>query len=85
MGVCVSVILSASPFETSRQVVRTKSAASTPIVMCTVSNSLWVFYGLVDFDLFVVVPNVLCVALGAVQVVLYLSTSPEAIRSGNAS
>lgn len=80
VGICVSVILYASPFETIKQVVRTKSAASIPAVMCsvgTVSNSLWVIYGLVDFDLFVVVPNVLCVALGVVQIVLYLVYRPR--------
>lgn len=80
VGVGVSVVLYASPFETIKQVVHTKSAATIPIVMCvvgSVSNSLWVVYGIVDTDLFVIVPNVICVALGLVQVVLYFVFLPR--------
>lgn len=79
VGVCVSLILNASPFESIRHVVKVKSASSIPILLClagAVSNTIWVVYGLVVDDLVVAVPNAVCVVFGVVQITLYVMYNP---------
>ncbi|KAL3664326.1 hypothetical protein V7S43_010651 [Phytophthora oleae] len=49
-----------SPLATIRKVVTTKSTASMPFTMCL----MWIVYGLVISDMFVLIPN-------AIQLVLY--------------
>jgi solute carrier family 50 protein (sugar transporter) len=74
-----SCLLYTSPFETIARVLRTKSAASIPIALCLasiVSNSLWVIYGFVIHDMFMVGLSVVCVALPVIQVVLYIVYRP---------
>lgn len=80
IGIGVVVVLYASPFETLRLVLRTKNASSMPILMCiagTISNGLWTIYGFLVSDMLVAVPNVVCVAFGLVQVVLYAFYRPR--------
>ncbi|KAG3118120.1 hypothetical protein PI125_g3150 [Phytophthora idaei] len=63
-----------SPFEKIKVVIETKSSAAIPVLLCGiifVNSSLWLVNGIVDDDLFIVVPNVVGVTLTAVQLTLY--------------
>lgn len=74
-----SVALYTSPFETIARVIKTKSAASIPVLMCAcgcVSNSLWILYGLLQHDAFVWGLGVFCTAFALLQVVLYFVFHP---------
>ncbi|TYZ66503.1 hypothetical protein PybrP1_008840 [[Pythium] brassicae (nom. inval.)] len=69
-----TIVLYTSPFETIARVIKTKSAASIPVLMCacaSLSNTLWITYGLLEHDAFVWGLGVFCVAFALVQVVLY--------------
>lgn len=69
-----------SPFATIRKVLREKSAASIPIELCaasTVCNGFWTAYGFVMDDLFLIVPNAVCVAVGVAQIMLYAKYPPD--------
>uniref|UniRef100_H3GDC8 Sugar transporter SWEET1 n=1 Tax=Phytophthora ramorum TaxID=164328 RepID=H3GDC8_PHYRM len=73
VAVAINVCLYASPLQTMTLVLRTKSAASLPATMCCVNlvnGSLWVLYGILADDMFVLSPNALGVALSVVQVAL---------------
>lgn len=79
IAVTVCMLLFASPLATLRRVIQTKSAASIPIHMCLVgfvSNSLWVTYGGMINDMFMCLSNVVCVAFGFVQIVVYFMYRP---------
>lgn len=81
----VSVMLYASPFATLAHVIKTKSVATIPIAMVVVgagSNSLWVIYGFLDSDMIVVVPNVICVLFGFVQMAVYATYSSNKSSAG---
>ncbi|KAF1322936.1 hypothetical protein FI667_g11021, partial [Globisporangium splendens] len=76
----ISVLLYASPFATLARVIKTKSVATIPIAMVvvgTISNSLWVIYGLYISDMIIVVPNVICVTFGCVQIIVYAIYRPK--------
>lgn len=78
-AVGVNISLYASPFETIRQVLNTKSAATLPIAMCSVAAvncSLWLICSIVDNDMFILTPNVIGVTLSAIQVTLYVMHTP---------
>lgn len=80
IGVCVSLVLNASPFESIKHVVKVKSASSIPILFClagVVSNTIWVVYGLVVDDLVIAVLNAICAVFGVVQVALYAIYNPR--------
>lgn len=80
VAVCVSLVLNASPFETIKKVIETKSASSIPILLCSAavtSNTIWVVYGFVVDDLIVAIPNAICAAFGVVQVGLYVVYKPN--------
>lgn len=80
VGDVVSLILYTSPFETMVTVVRTKNAISIPIYLVvagTISNALWVAYAAVIGDMFVLVINVICVAVGSSQTILYMVYHPK--------
>ncbi|KAG7396547.1 hypothetical protein PHYBOEH_002159 [Phytophthora boehmeriae] len=73
---CISgnICLYASPLDTMKRVVQTKSAASLPISLCTVNllnGLLWVAFGLTEGDYFVLTPNAIGSVLSTVQVALY--------------
>lgn len=77
-----SVALYTSPFETIARVLKTKSGASIPVLMCMcgcVSNSLWVVYGLIQNDMFVFGLGVFCAVFALVQVVLYFVYNPNRV------
>ncbi|EGZ22862.1 hypothetical protein PHYSODRAFT_554501 [Phytophthora sojae] len=68
-----------SPFEKLKLVIRTKSSAAIPVLLCSimfVNSSLWLVNGIVDDDLFIVVPNVVGVLLTAIQLTLYFVYRP---------
>lgn len=77
----------ASPLATLRRVVQTQNAASIPIGMVvagTICNSLWTLYGLAKSDMFLFVPNAVCVCLGVVQILLYAKYNPNRRTAGTA-
>lgn len=68
-----------SPLEKVKQVLVTKSAASIPVLMSITicaNCALWFVTGIVDYDLFILVPNAIGTALSASQVVLYVVYRP---------
>ncbi|KAG2760413.1 hypothetical protein JG687_00012643 [Phytophthora cactorum] len=76
--ICISVniCLYASPLDTMKRVVQTKSAASLPISLCTVNlmnGLLWVAFGITEGDYFVLTPNAIGSVLSAAQVALYFT------------
>lgn len=80
--VCVlsSIALFSSPLMTVRKVVQTKNADSIPIALVTVgfiSNTLWTLYGMAADEVFVWAPNVVCVLMGLVQILLYVKYNPN--------
>lgn len=79
LAVTVNIILFASPFESVVHIVRTKNASSLPITLCFVAMincTLWVLYGIVDNDMFVLTPNALGLVFSIVQVGLYVKYRP---------
>lgn len=80
VAVIINVALYASPLQTMKLVLQTKSAASLPVTMCfvnLVNGSLWVLYGILANDMFVLTPNALGVVLSVVQVVLCIKFRPN--------
>lgn len=75
-----SVAQFGSPLATVKRVVETKSSASLPFAMClmnVINGSLWVAYSSVDWNAFVLAPNVFSVALGIAQVTLWVVYRPS--------
>ncbi|KAG6620745.1 MtN3-like protein [Phytophthora cinnamomi] len=73
VAVGINVALYASPLQTMKLVLRTKSAASLPATMCCMNllnGSLWMLYGILANDMFVLTPNAMGVVLSVVQVAL---------------
>ncbi|ETP04744.1 hypothetical protein F441_18538 [Phytophthora nicotianae CJ01A1] len=69
-----------SPFEKIRLVIETKSSAAIPVFLCAlnlINSGLWVVNGVVDNDLFIIVPNAVGVALSGIQVILYYNYRPN--------
>lgn len=86
IGVCASFILYLSPFESIMQVLTTKSGESIPINMCaagTVSNAIWVAYAALTLDMFMLIPNAICMVLAAIQVTLYWVFRPKRYSSSS--
>ncbi|KAL3658998.1 hypothetical protein V7S43_015883 [Phytophthora oleae] len=78
-----------SPFEKIKLVIETKSSAAIPVLLCAiifVNSSLWIVNGIINDDLFIVVPNVVGVMLTAIQLTLYYIYRPgRHISSGGTS
>ncbi|KAG6579783.1 MtN3-like protein [Phytophthora cinnamomi] len=73
IAVLINVAVYASPLQTMKLVLQTKSTASLPVTMCCVNlvnGSLWVLYGILADDMFVLTPNAMGVVLSVIQVVL---------------
>lgn len=77
------VVQFASPLATLLKVIRTKSNASLPLMMCImnfVNTSLWLSWAAAKSNMFVFAPNVAGVALGISQVTLwYVYRAPKAV------
>lgn len=74
VAIASSLALYASPLAAIKLVLQTRSSASLPFAMIlagTINNLLWVVYGFLVFDLFLIVPSSVNGALGLVQVALY--------------
>ncbi|OWZ08089.1 hypothetical protein PHMEG_00019422 [Phytophthora megakarya] len=74
LAVASSLVLYASPLAAIKVVLQTRSSASLPFAMIlagAINNLLWVVYGFLVFDLFLIVPSSVNAALGLVQVALY--------------
>lgn len=79
LAVSANIALFASPFETVATIVRTKNASSLPIALCFVAMincALWVLYGIIGDDMFVLTPNALGFVFSVVQVSLYVKYRP---------
>jgi solute carrier family 50 protein (sugar transporter) len=75
-----TLALFVSPFEKVKLVIQTKSAAAIPVLLCSiifVNSGLWLLNGIVDDDLFIVVPNIVGVLLSASQLTLYFIYRPS--------
>lgn len=75
-----SVAQFGSPLATVKRVVETKSSASLPFTMClmnVINGGLWVAYSSVDWNAFVLAPNIFSVALGITQVALWGAYRPS--------
>ncbi|CAH0480555.1 unnamed protein product [Peronospora belbahrii] len=82
-----SLALYASPLAAVKIVLQTRSSASLPFGMIlagTINNLLWVGYGVLVYDLFVIVPTSVNAALGLVQVALYGVYYPSHSKAGGA-
>lgn len=80
VAVAINICMYGSPLEVMASVVRTKSAAALPIAfsaMSFVNCALWVVFGAVDHDMFVLTPNAIATGLSAVQIGLYLIYRPN--------
>lgn len=85
MCVALNIGVYASPLDTMQVVIRTKSADALPISLCTmnlINGSLWVVFGAVTADYFVLTPNAIGALLGAIQVGLYVKFRPSAGETG---
>ncbi|KAG2776844.1 hypothetical protein JG687_00019728 [Phytophthora cactorum] len=74
IAVASSLALYASPLAAIKVVLQTRSSASLPFAMIlagAINNLLWVVYGFLVFDLFLIVPSSVNASLGLVQVALY--------------
>lgn len=80
VAVAVNIAVYASPLDTIKTVVKTRSAASMPASLCVmngINGSLWVTFGAVIGDMFMLTSNVIGVALSAVQVALIVKFRPR--------
>lgn len=75
LGALLSIIMSASPLITLREIIRTKSVATMSfsfVLICCVSCSLWTTFGMLINDVFVMIPNACGVALGIFELFLFV-------------
>lgn len=74
--VCVlsTIALFSSPLMTVNKVMRTRNAESAAGF---ISNTLWTLYGVAANEVFVWAPNVVCVLMGLVQILLYVKYNPK--------
>lgn len=80
LTVAGNICMFASPFETIRLVLRTKSAATIPIALCLmgcICNVIWLVYSVANDDMFMLTSCSICLLIGAVQVVLYAVFPPN--------
>jgi solute carrier family 50 protein (sugar transporter) len=80
IAVAINICMYGSPLEVMRSVIRAKSAAALPIVFSAMSFlncALWVIFGIMDDDMFVLTPNAIATVLSAIQIGLYLKYPPH--------
>lgn len=87
------VLMYGAPLDVAVTVIKTKSVENMPLLVSffvLLTSTLWSVYGLLGHDLFVLVPNLLGCALGAMQMVIYCmyrnhNKTGEARKAGEAS
>lgn len=87
VAIASSLALYASPLAAIKVVLQTRSSASLPFAMIlagAINNLLWVVYGALIHDLFLIVPSSVNAALGLVQVALYGVYHPSHFAAGDA-
>lgn len=73
IGDVTTCMFFASPLVKIRTVIQTQSAACIIVPMCImggIGNALWIAYSLAASNTFILVPNVICLCLNALQVFL---------------
>ncbi|KAF5729767.1 bidirectional sugar transporter SWEET4 [Tripterygium wilfordii] len=73
-GVCFNILMYASPLTVMKLVITTKSVEYMPFFLSLASmlnGVCWTAYGLIRFDLFLVLPNGLGLLLSLAQLLLY--------------
>lgn len=76
--------LYASPFATIAHVLRSRSTESIPIGMVlvgTLSNAVWVLYGVLVQDQIILIPTIVNTCLCVLQLLLYVAFRPRSSRS----
>lgn len=82
--IATSLVQFAAPLATVKKVIRTKSSASLPFTMCLlniINGAMWVVYAAIVSDMFVMSPNIVSVALGVVQVTLWVMYRSSKVQS----
>ncbi|KAK1938990.1 Bidirectional sugar transporter SWEET15 [Phytophthora citrophthora] len=77
-----------SPFEKIKLVIATKSAAAIPVYLCGitfVNSFLWVANGIIEDDLFILVPNAVGAVLTGIQLTLCYIYRPATEDSSDSS
>ncbi|KAH7289087.1 hypothetical protein KP509_31G056600 [Ceratopteris richardii] len=70
----INTVMYAAPLAVMKHVITTKNVESMPFLLslCTFINScLWAIYGILKVDPYIIIPNVLGVIFGIMQLVLY--------------
>ena len=85
IGTGCSFVLYASPLAAIKLVLQTRSSESLPFAMIfagTINNVLWVVYGAIVSDLFVILPSAVSAAIGFIQIVLCGVFRPSRAAAG---
>lgn len=80
LAVAMNFVLYLSPLEKVKHVIMTKSSASIPVLMCSaigLNSFLWFISGVVEDDMYLLVPNAIGTVLSIVQVALYFVYRPR--------
>jgi len=88
LTIATSLVQFAAPLATVKKVIRTKSSASLPFTMCLlniINGGMWVVYAAIVSDMFVLSPNIVSVALGIVQVTLWVVYRPSKEHGGQST
>ncbi|KAI3673492.1 hypothetical protein L6452_39611 [Arctium lappa] len=73
--VVVNIIMYTSPLTVMKTVIKTKSVKYMPVCLSLgnlLNGSIWIVYAALDFDPFIMIPNVIGAVSGTIQIVLYL-------------
>ncbi|AIO02630.1 hypothetical protein LPMP_354990 [Leishmania panamensis] len=73
LGGCCSVFMLSSPLGMAKVIIREKNAEPLQpetVSFATLNSVLWVLYGLLKFDMYITIPNVLCTLACIFQVFL---------------
>lgn len=83
VALVTSVVMYGSPLVVVKQVIKTKSVEYMPFNLSFfsfLSSSLWMVYGLLSHDLFLMLPNLVGIPLGILQLVLYCKYRKRGIK-----
>ncbi|GLJ49610.1 hypothetical protein SUGI_1052510 [Cryptomeria japonica] len=72
--VALNILMYAAPLSVLKQVKQNKSASSMPFLVSLftlVNSAVWLAYGILKIDVFVIIPNGLGVLLGTIQIIVF--------------